>query len=117
MAIAMQPMRVGLLGMGTVGRGTWDVLNRNAEEIARRAGRPIRVTRIGTRTPQRASAALTAAPDVRVSTDLASVVTSAQSLRRATGSRRKFFESKSLLMPANWPAIAACRTRPARRGP
>ena len=36
----MQPMRVGLLGMGTVGRGTWDVLNRNAEEIARRAGRP-----------------------------------------------------------------------------
>jgi homoserine dehydrogenase len=76
-AIAMQPMRVGLLGMGTVGRGTWDVLNRNAEEIARRAGRPIRVTRIGTRTPQRASAALTAAPDVRVSTDLASVVTSA----------------------------------------
>ena len=39
----MQPMRVGLLGIGTVGRGTWDVLNRNAEEITRRAGRPIRI--------------------------------------------------------------------------
>jgi homoserine dehydrogenase len=77
MAIAMQPMRVGLLGMGTVGRGTWDVLNRNAEEIARRAGRPIRVTRIGTRTPERAAPALKGAPDVRVSTDLAAVVTSA----------------------------------------
>jgi len=36
--VAMQPMRVGLLGLGTVGRGTWTVLNRNAEEISRRAG-------------------------------------------------------------------------------
>jgi len=36
----MQPMRVGLLGLGTVGRGTWTVLKRNAEEITRRAGRP-----------------------------------------------------------------------------
>ena len=54
----MQPMRVGLLGMGTVGRGTWDVLNRNAEEIARRAGRPIRITWIATRTLERARTAL-----------------------------------------------------------
>ena len=41
---AMKPLQVGLLGMGTVGRGTWDVLRRNEEEIARRAGRPIRIT-------------------------------------------------------------------------
>ena len=39
----MKPIRVGLLGIGTVGRGTWDVLQRNASEIRRRAGRPIRI--------------------------------------------------------------------------
>src|SRR5439155_18115 len=39
----MKPLQVGLLGMGTVGRGTWDVLRRNEEEITRRAGRPIRI--------------------------------------------------------------------------
>ncbi len=40
----MKPIRVGLLGLGTVGAGTIDVLNRNREVIARRAGREIRVT-------------------------------------------------------------------------
>jgi homoserine dehydrogenase len=37
----MKPMRVGLLGLGTVGGGTIEVLRRNREEIARRAGREI----------------------------------------------------------------------------
>ena len=36
----MKPLNVGLLGFGTVGKGTWDVLRRNEEEISRRAGRP-----------------------------------------------------------------------------
>ena len=40
----MNPINVGLLGIGTVGGGTYAVLQRNAEEIARRAGRPIRIT-------------------------------------------------------------------------
>lgn len=40
----MKPMRVGLLGIGTVGGGTYTVLKRNADEIARRAGRPIEIT-------------------------------------------------------------------------
>ena len=40
----MKPIRVGLLGIGTVGGGTWDVLNRNADEIQRRAGRAIEIT-------------------------------------------------------------------------
>ena len=38
-----KPINVGLLGIGTVGGGTFTVLQRNAEEIARRAGRPIRI--------------------------------------------------------------------------
>lgn len=40
----MKPINVGLLGIGTVGGGTFAVLQRNAEEITRRAGRPIRIT-------------------------------------------------------------------------
>ncbi len=37
---------MGLLGIGTVGRGTWEVLGRNADEIQRRAGRAIQITRV-----------------------------------------------------------------------
>ena len=37
----MNPIRVGLLGIGTVGGGTFNVLRRNQEEILRRAGRGI----------------------------------------------------------------------------
>ncbi len=42
----MKPLRIGLLGIGTVGGGTFDVLTRNAEEISRRAGRPITITHV-----------------------------------------------------------------------
>jgi len=40
----MKPINVGLLGIGTVGGGTFTVLARNQEEITRRAGRPIRIS-------------------------------------------------------------------------
>ncbi|MEY4341516.1 MAG: hypothetical protein RL541_1020 [Pseudomonadota bacterium] len=40
----MKPIQVGLLGIGTVGSGTFEVLKRNQEEIQRRAGRPIKIT-------------------------------------------------------------------------
>jgi len=42
----LKPIHVGLLGIGTVGGGTWDVLGRNADEIQRRAGRAIRIARV-----------------------------------------------------------------------
>ncbi|MFA6016171.1 MAG: homoserine dehydrogenase [Gallionellaceae bacterium] len=45
----MKPINVGLLGIGTVGGGTFTVLQRNAEEITRRAGRPIRITVVADR--------------------------------------------------------------------
>ena len=40
----MQAIKVGILGLGTVGAGTASVLQRNAEEITRRVGRSINVT-------------------------------------------------------------------------
>ena len=43
----MRPINVGLLGIGTVGGGTWGVLARNREEIQRRAGREIRIAVVG----------------------------------------------------------------------
>lgn len=39
----MKPINIGLLGVGTVGSGTAQILQRNADEIVRRAGRPIRL--------------------------------------------------------------------------
>ncbi len=45
----MNPVKVGLLGLGTVGGGTLEVLVRNAAEIARRAGRDIVVAQAAAR--------------------------------------------------------------------
>ena len=50
----IRPIRVGLLGIGTVGGGTWEVLNRNADEIQRRAGRAIRITQVADKALERA---------------------------------------------------------------
>ncbi|GJL76703.1 homoserine dehydrogenase [Nitrosomonas sp.] len=50
----MNPIKVGLLGIGTVGGGTYAVLKRNQEEITRRAGRGIVVTMIADRDLERA---------------------------------------------------------------
>ncbi len=47
----MNPVRIGLLGIGTVGGGTVNVLRRNGGEIARRAGRGIEVVRASVRDP------------------------------------------------------------------
>ena len=51
----MEPVKIGLLGLGTVGGGTVTVLARNAREIARRAGRGIEITRAAARDYNRAA--------------------------------------------------------------
>ena len=40
----LEPVKVGVLGLGTVGSGTANILMRNEDEIARRAGRGIQIT-------------------------------------------------------------------------
>jgi homoserine dehydrogenase len=52
----MKSIKVGLLGVGNVGGGTFDVLARNQEEIRRRAGRGIEVVAVSARNLERAKA-------------------------------------------------------------
>ncbi|WP_298235530.1 homoserine dehydrogenase [uncultured Azohydromonas sp.] len=50
----MKPIQVGLLGIGTVGGGTFNVLTRNQEEIRRRAGRGIEIAMVADLDTERA---------------------------------------------------------------
>jgi homoserine dehydrogenase len=72
--VQMKPLQVGLLGLGTVGRGTWTVLRRNEEEIARRAGRPIRITWIAERALDLAREITHGATGVNLTDDAATVL-------------------------------------------
>jgi len=45
----LKPVNVGIVGLGTVGSGTFNVLHRNADDITRRAGCAINVTHVGAR--------------------------------------------------------------------
>ena len=51
----MRPINVGLLGIGTVGGGTFTVLERNREEISRRAGRAIAIAVVADKDVARAN--------------------------------------------------------------
>ena len=71
----MESIKIGLLGFGTVGKGTYDVLKRNQEEIKRRAGRGIEVTRIAVRDIAKARSGLgEAGASIPVDTDGAALV-------------------------------------------
>lgn len=45
----MKPVNVGICGLGTVGSGTFNVMQRNLQDIARRAGRQVSITHVGAR--------------------------------------------------------------------
>ena len=71
MAEDLAPVRIGILGMGTVGQGTVRVLERNAEEITRRVGRELRVVHAAVRNPARLEGL---GLDARISSDPWAVV-------------------------------------------
>jgi homoserine dehydrogenase len=68
----MKPIQVGLLGIGTVGGGTFNVLKRNQEEIKRRAGRGIAITMVADLDTARAQQIV--GPDVQVVADARAVI-------------------------------------------
>ncbi|MBU4518424.1 MAG: homoserine dehydrogenase [Gammaproteobacteria bacterium] len=68
----MKPIQVGLLGIGTVGSGTFHVLQRNQEEIKRRAGRGIEITMVADLDVARAQGIV--GPDVTVVNDARAVI-------------------------------------------
>ncbi|MGZ8253611.1 MAG: homoserine dehydrogenase [Burkholderiaceae bacterium] len=68
----MKPIKVGLLGLGTVGRGTYSVLKRNQEEIQRRAGRGIEIAAIAVRDIRKARE--TVGPEVPIASSPEDVV-------------------------------------------
>jgi len=68
----MKSIQVGLLGIGTVGTGTFNVLKRNQEEIKRRAGRGIEITMVADLDLARARAIV--GPDVAVVDDARQVI-------------------------------------------
>ena len=68
----MNPIQVGLLGMGTVGSGTFSVLRRNQAEIKRRAGRGIEITMVADLELDRARSMV--GPEVQVVSDARAVI-------------------------------------------
>ena len=68
----MNPIRVGLLGLGTVGRGTFSVLRRNQHEIMRRAGRGIEIAMVAVRDEAKARAVV--GKDLPLTTECLDVV-------------------------------------------
>ena len=68
----MKPIQVGLLGMGTVGSGTFNVLRRNQEEIQRRAGRGIEITMVADLDVAKAQALV--GPQIKVVSDARQII-------------------------------------------
>jgi homoserine dehydrogenase len=68
----LTPIKVGLLGIGTVGSGVFNVLQRNQEEILRRAGRGIDIAMVADLDTARAQAVV--GPNVQVVNDARAVI-------------------------------------------
>src|SRR6218665_3204210 len=68
----MKPIQAGLLGLGTVGGGVFDVLRRTRAEISRRAGRCIQIPMVAAREVARAQSL--GGPDVQVLGDASAIM-------------------------------------------
>ncbi|MEQ9463798.1 MAG: homoserine dehydrogenase, partial [Haliea sp.] len=90
----MQPVRIGICGLGTVGSGTFNLLRENAEAIAARAQAPLHIVHVGARRDNpscdlsgvkvsRDIFALAADPDVDVLVELIGGTTVARELVEA----------------------------------
>ena len=122
----MKPIRVGLLGIGTVGSGTFEVLARNQEEIMRRAGRGIVITMVADKDVKRArrlvgkAATVTADayavvnhPDIDIVIELIGGTTIAQKmiLKAIENGKHVVTANKALLATHGNEIMAAARKR------
>src|SRR6185369_15380174 len=122
----MKPINVGLLGIGTVGGGTFEVLARNQEEIKRRAGRGIVIKMVADKDVERArklagSAATVTAdahevvnhPDIDIVIELIGGTTIAQKLilQAIENGKHVVTANKALLATHGNEIIAAARAR------
>ena len=108
----MKPIHVGLLGLGTVGSGTIEVLRRNREEISRRAGREIVIKVAGARDLKKprsvsldgielvpTAGEIVARPDIDIVVELIGGVTDARELvlKALEGGKHVVTANKALL--------------------
>ena len=70
--MTMKPIQVGLLGIGTVGSGVFNVLQRNQDEISRRAGRGIEIAMVADLDVERAKSVV--GPSVQVVNDARAII-------------------------------------------
>src|SRR5574343_1950462 len=68
----MKPIQVGLLGIGTVGSGVFNVLQRNQDEIRRRAGCGIEIAMVADLDVERAKSVV--GPSVQVVNDARAII-------------------------------------------
>src|SRR6218665_2287086 len=68
----MKPIQAGLLGLGTVGGGVFDLLRRNQDEISRRPRPGIQITMVAPRDVARAQSLV--GPDVQVLGDASAII-------------------------------------------
>jgi homoserine dehydrogenase len=107
----VQPLRIGLCGLGTVGSGVLSLLDSNGAGIMRQAGRPIEVVRIASRTPKPAVQPAgipfsTRIDDVVADPDVDVVVETMGGVDAAAGLFSKCIEARKHFVTANKALIA-----------
>lgn len=115
--MSQAPLRIGVLGLGTVGAGTVRVLSDNASSITRRAGRPLQVVAAAVRNPHQARDCQLAG--LRLETDPIAVATAADvdvvvELMGGTGLAR---EAVLAALQAGKPVVTANKALIAQHGP
>ncbi|MEE4362035.1 MAG: homoserine dehydrogenase [Pseudomonadales bacterium] len=120
----MQPVSIGICGIGTVGGAVFDVLHRNGTEITRRAGRDIRITALGMRREragfdargariERDLLAIADAPDIDVLVELIGGTTTARELvlRAIASGKHVVTANKALIAEHGNEIFSAARER------
>lgn len=104
----MKKMRVGILGFGTVGGGTYEILTKNGDIISERTGVAIEVVKILKRTPQTPAYLFTNDPDeILNDPDIDLIVEAIGGIEPASSFMLKAMNSGKHVVTANKAAVAA----------